>query len=107
MSILRRLRRFLSVFAREMPVADRDAIEGDGFAAAAGRLWLGAEVKSDRLPGVAALSLQTEARGRLVAAMDHAIFATRIARDAVNHAVFVPFHFLEQLLVARVVRVGH
>src|SRR3954462_4820912 len=107
MSILRRLRRFLSVFAREMSVADGDAIEGNGFAAAPGRLWLGAEVEFDRFPAVARLRLQTETRSRFVAAMHHAIFATRVARDAIDHAIFFPLRFLKQFRIARVMRVGH
>ena len=39
--------------------------------------------------------------------MDHAILAARIAGDAVHHAVFVPVHFLEHLLITGVMAVGH
>src|SRR5688572_11401473 len=70
----------------------------------AGWLWLGAKVKPHVFPGIAALGVEAETGGRLVAAMDHAIFATAVFRDAVDDAVLVPFHFLEQLGVARIVR---
>src|SRR5437016_2114938 len=39
--------------------------------------------------------------------MDHAVFATRIAGDAVYHAVFVPVDLVEHFLVMLVVTVGH
>src|SRR2546430_4852358 len=101
------LRFGLGVFAGEMSIAGTDSIEGERLAATAARLRFWPEIKFDRLPCVAALRLQTETRGRLVAAMDHAIFATGIARDSIDHAIFFPFHFLKQLGVARVMRVGH
>src|SRR5262249_19890788 len=107
MSILRRLRRFLGVLSREVPVADTDAVESESFAAATGCFWFRPEIKLDRLPSVAAFRLQSERSGRFVAAMHHAIFTTRIARDAVDDAVFVPLNFFEQLGVARIMRVGH
>src|SRR5438270_14099651 len=107
MSTLRSLGRFLSVFAGEVSVPDRDAIEGNSFAAAPGRFRFRSIIKFDRLPGIAALRLQTETGGWFVAAVHHAVFATRITRDAVDHAVFFPLNFFEQLGVARIMRVGH
>src|SRR5205823_2941631 len=104
---LRSLGRFLSVFPGEMSVPNRDAIEGNGLAAASSRFRFWSEIKFNRLPGIAPLRLQPEARGRLVAAVDHAILATRIARDTIDDSVFFPLHFFEQLGIARVMRVGH
>src|SRR5207249_1952302 len=99
--------RFLSVFTGEMSVPDRDAIEGNGLAAASSRFRFRSEIKLYRLPGIAGLRLQTETRGRLITAVHHAIFATRIARHAVNHSVFLPLHLLQQFGVARIMGVGH
>ena len=80
-------------FAGQVAVAGGHAVEGEHFAAAAGRFRFRAEIKLDRFPGVAALRLQPQTRRRLVTAMHHAVFATRIARDAVHDAVFVPVDF--------------
>src|SRR5207253_6222629 len=65
------------------------------------------EIELDVFPGVAALRLEPESGGRLVTAMDHAIFAATVACDAVDHAVSLPLRFLQQLGVARVVAVRH
>src|SRR5205085_1827877 len=43
----------------------------------------------------------------IVAAMYHAVFATWIASNAVDHAIFVPLHFVEQFLITGVMSVSH
>src|ERR1700738_2561531 len=107
MSILRSLSLFLSVFSGEMSVPDRDAIEGNGLAAASGRFRFRSEIEFNVLPSVATLGLQTETRRRLVSTMHHAILTAGIARFAINHAVFFPLHLIQQFGVARIMRVGH
>src|SRR5439155_11584075 len=110
MSILRGVRCsavLLSGFPREMPVAAADAVKHNCFAASAGGLWLPPEIKLNRLPSIATLRLQAKAGGRLVTAVHHAILATAVACDALHDAVSVPFRFLEQFRVARVMPVGH
>src|SRR5256885_11818651 len=97
MSMLRSLGRFLSVFAGEMSVPDRDAVKSNSFATAPGRFRFRAEIEFNIFPSIAALRLEAERRRRFVAAMHHAIFATRIARDAIDHPVLFPFNFFEQL----------
>src|SRR5207244_11630916 len=82
-------------------------LESDSFTATSRRFWFRSEIKLDRLPSIAALRLQTEAGRRFIPAVHHAILATRVARHAVNHAVFLPLHFLQQFGLARIVRVGH
>src|SRR4030095_1906906 len=42
-----------------------------------------------------------------VATMDHAVFASRIARDALYHAIFIPIDLLQHLLVGGIMTVGH
>src|SRR2546430_4373659 len=90
-----------------MPVSATDTVEREDLATTASRFRFGPEIKLDVLPGIAALRLQAERRGWLVAAMHHAIFAAMIAGHTVDDAVLVPLHVLEHLGVARVVRVGH
>ena len=65
------------------------------------------EVVADVLPVVAALVVGAERAAGIVAAVDHAVLAARVARDAVHHAVFVPVHLVQHFLVARVMAVGH
>src|SRR6266480_6976569 len=103
MSILRRLRsRNFSVLTSFVAVSATHAVESESFAAAAGRFRFRSEIKLDRLPSIAALRLQTETGRRFVPAVHHAILTTRIARHAVNHAVFLPLHLLQQFGVARI-----
>src|SRR6266571_4921332 len=95
LSILRRLRGLgFGVLTGFVTVSTTHAVESESFAATAGRFRFRSEIKFDRLPSIAVLRLQTEARRRFISAMHHAVFATRIARDAVNHAVFLPLDFL-------------
>lgn len=91
----------------EVAFADAGAVEGALFKLGIGgiRLRLGAEVVFHVDPGVAGLVAQRAAR--IVAAVDHAVFAARIARDAVHHPVFLPLHGPEHLAVGRIVAVGH
>ena len=90
----------LGLLSRNVTVAGTHAIECDRFAAASGCLWPRAEIKFHSLPSVARLSVQTETGRRLVAAVGHAILATRISRHAVHDAVFVPIDAREQLGIA-------
>src|SRR5260370_428122 len=108
MSILRRLRGVdFRVLAGLVAVSTAHAVESERFAAASGRFRFWSEIKLDRLPSVAALRLQTEARRRFISAVHHAILATRIARHTIDYAVLLPLHLLQQFGVARIVRVGH
>src|ERR1043166_168392 len=90
-----------------MTVAAAHTIEHGDFAAVASRLRFRSEIEPDVLPGVAALRLQPESGTRLIAAMDHAIFAATVACDAVDHAVTFPLRFLEQLGITGIVAVRH
>src|ERR1700694_1905936 len=90
-----------------MPVSATDAVEREDLAITASRFRFRPKIKSNVLPRVAALRLQAERRGWLVAAMHHAIFAAAVAGHAVDDAVLVPLHLLEHLGVTRVVRVRH
>src|SRR5262245_47181885 len=92
-----------------MTFADADAIEGAlrEFFACREWLWTRPEVIFEILPIVAALIVRAERAAGIVAAMHHAVFAARVARDAVHDAVFFPLHFREHLLIAVVVAVGH
>ena len=81
-----------------------ERINGCAFRARRGS-W--GKVESDILPGVAAFGAATERGGGFVAAVHHAVFATLVARDAVDDAVFLPFGLLEQFAIARIVPVGH
>src|SRR5207302_3393434 len=108
MSILRGLGGIdFGMLASFVAVAGSYAVEGESLAAASRRFRFRSEIKSNVLPRVAALRLQTETGGRLIPTVHHAILATRIARHPVNYAVFFPFHFLEQFGVARVMGVRH
>ena len=53
------------------------------------------------------MKVGAEGAAGVVAAVDHAVFATRIAGHAVDDAVFGPVHFLEHFLVAGIMAVGH
>src|ERR1043166_7105485 len=87
--------------ARQMAVAGGDAIVGRDLVTLAGRFRFRPEVEPDIFPGVAALRVEAQAGRWFVAAMDHAIFAAAVFRDAIDHAVFFPLHFLQQLRVTR------
>src|SRR5271170_6390565 len=73
----------------------------------ANRLWLRAEVVFDVFPVVAGLIIRAERAARIIAAVHHAMFAARIARDAVDDAILFPLHLREHFLVAAVMAVGH
>src|SRR5207244_6337848 len=106
-STLRRLRGLgFGVLTSFVTVSATHTIESDSFTATSRRFRFRSEIKLDRLPSIAALRLQTEAGRRFIPAVHHAILATRVARHAVNHAVFLPLHFLQQFGLARIVRVG-
>src|SRR5690349_9205317 len=113
-SILRCLGRNLGALAREMTVTRGNTVICQHFVTASGWLGTRTEIELYRLPGIAGLSLQPKARRGLIPAMGHAVFATRIACDTVNHAIFLPIHIGEQFGVAIEVastigadRVGH
>ena len=58
-----------------------------------GRYGFGlAEVVFEVLPVIAALVVGAERAAGIVTAMHHAMFAARIARDAVHNPVFFPLH---------------
>ena len=90
-----------------MAFADGDTVER--FHARAGQIRLGlrAEVVSEILPVISGLIVRSERAAGIVAAVDHAVLATRVARLAVHHAVILPLHFTQHLLVAGIVPVGH
>src|SRR4026207_110810 len=97
-----------------MTVARTHAIVGGDFVAPSAVLWFWPEIKPYRFPRVSAFCLQTEAGGWFITAVGHAILATGIACHAIDHAVFVPIHFLQHLGVSLVMscaigahRVGH
>src|SRR3954451_16259020 len=83
-----------------MTVARRYTVIDPEFAAAPGRLWSRTEIESNRLPGIPRLGLQAKTGGRVITAVGHAVFATRIASDSIHHPVFIPIYILEQLGVA-------
>src|SRR6185312_1517252 len=68
-------------------------------AATAGRFRTATEVKLYRFPRIPRLSLQTQTRRRLIAAMRHTIFATRITSHSIDHAVFFPVDVGKKLSV--------
>src|SRR5439155_3459628 len=91
----------------QVAFADREAVKGLDFMAAFVTSRPGREVVFEVFPGVAALIItRTERAARIITAMDHAIFAARIARFAVHNAVFVPLHFLQHFPVTGVMAVG-
>ena len=71
----------------QVSVSGAHAIEGEHLAATASRFRFRAEIEFDRFPRVSALRLQSQRRCRLVAAMHHAIFASAVARHAVDDAI--------------------
>src|SRR5437667_5118937 len=90
-----------------MPFADGEPVARIHFVSAlvTRRFW--PEVVFEILPVIAALEVGAERAAGVVAAVDHAVLAARVARDAVDDAIFVPVHFLEHLPVAGVMAVGH
>src|SRR5450432_4864161 len=90
-----------------MPIAGTDAVVGRDFIAFASWFRFWAEIEAHCFPCVAALRVKAQTGSRLVAAMDHAVLAAAVLRDAVDDAILFPLHFLEQLRVARIMRVGH
>src|SRR5205823_1701743 len=91
----------------QMAFANREAVERVDFLPAFITRRLGPEIVFEILPVVAALKVGAEGAAGVVAAVDHAVFATRIAGDAVDDAVFAPVHFLEHFVVAGIMTVGH
>src|SRR6185295_12895421 len=67
---------------------------------------LATEIKFYCLPRVPAFCLQAQTRRRLIPAMRHAVFTARVARHALDNAVFLPLHFLEHLGVSFVMAFG-
>src|SRR3954447_19858221 len=104
---LRGFRCWLGAFAGDMTVSRADAVVGEHFTAASNSLRLRTEIKLDRFPSVAALSLQAKRCGRLVTTMHHAIFAPGIACDSIDDSVSIPVGLIEQLRVSREMTVGH
>ena len=90
-----------------MAFAERNPIKRIDLAAGVVGLGPGAEVVADILPGIAALVIRAERAAGIIPAVHHAVLAARVARDAVHHAVLVPVHLVQHLLVAGVVAVGH
>ncbi len=90
----------------QMTFADGIAIEGLDVAALVIGLGPGPQVVSDVFPRVAGLVIGAESAAGVIAAMDHAVFAARVAGDAVDHAVFGPVHLVQHFLVAGVVAIG-
>ena len=81
-------------------VSGGHAVERIDAGACGARGGFGCEIKGDILPGIASLSTAAEGGAGLIAAMNHAIFAALVTRDAVDHPVFLPIRFLEELAVA-------
>src|SRR5260370_24741878 len=101
LSILRRLRGLgFGVLTGFVTVSTTHAVESESFAAPPCRFWFRSEIELDRLPGIAAFRLQTQARRLFIPALHHAILATRIARHAFNNAVFIPIHLLQHFIAA-------
>src|ERR1700745_2850711 len=97
-----------------MTVTRTHAIVGNDFVAAPTALRPWPKIKPQRFPSVSAFCLEAEAGGWFITAVGHAIFAARIASHAIDHAVFVPIHFLQHLGVGFIMpsavgayRVGH
>src|SRR6266446_1940607 len=90
---------------RGMSVSGADSIERIYMFEFGSRLR--SECKFDRLPHVALARFEVESGRGFVAAMDHAILASRIAHFSVLDAEFVPIRFLQQLAIRFVMTVGH
>src|SRR2546421_7489062 len=90
-----------------MTISRTDAVECENFAAASSRLWLGTEIEFDGFPSVAAVGLQAQGRRWLIAAMNHAIFASAVARNPLDNSVAIPLGLLEQFGVSAIMPVGH
>src|SRR5437762_8384457 len=80
-----------------MPVTGANTVVSRNLATFSSRSRPRTEVEFHCLPSVAAFRLEAEAGGRFIAAMSHAIFAARIFRYAINHAILVPIDIREQL----------
>src|SRR5687768_16956090 len=90
-----------------MTFADGKTVESVDVLALEIRLGFGAEIVAEILPVIAALIICAERAAGVVTTVDHAVFAARIASDAIDHAVFVPIDLLQHLLVGAVMAVGH
>ena len=72
-------------------------------------LWpgAGAKVEPDVFQGITGFALEAY-RGRgLVATLYHAILASRVLGNAIDHAVSVPIDLFLEFSVSRVVAIGH
>src|SRR5215471_8591697 len=65
------------------------------------------EVIFEILPVIAALKISSKRATGIITAMYHAVFASRISRDTVHHAIFAPIHLSQHLVVTRVMAVSH
>src|SRR6266446_3446285 len=81
----------------EMAFANRESVEGLNVAAFIVGFRFGSEIVFEILPVIAAFEVGAQGAAGIITAMHHAIFATRIARHAINHAVFVPIYLIQHL----------
>src|SRR5689334_10352878 len=91
----------------QVALANREAVEGVYFSALVIRFGFGPKVIFEIFPVIAALIVRAEGAAGIVATVHHAVFATRIAGDSVDNAVFVPVHFFEHLTVTSIMAIGH
>src|SRR5258706_7496239 len=91
----------------EVAFAHRYAVKCIHLATCVIRFGLGAEIIFDVLPIVPALIIRSQCRARIVAAMHHAMLASRIPRHPIDYAIFVPFDLLEHFLVTAVMAISH
>src|SRR5262245_60735713 len=72
-------------------------------------LWpgAGAKVEPDVFQSITGFALQAYSCRGLVAALHHAILASRVPGNAIDHTVLAPIHVFLEFSVGRVVAVGH
>src|SRR2546422_8349853 len=97
MRILGSLCREFGFLAGQVSIARTDAVKNSNLISLARCLRSGTKIKTDVLPRIAALRLEAETGRWLIAAMHHAVLTAHIPGHAVDHAVFLPLHFLQQL----------
>src|SRR6266850_1799721 len=91
----------------QVTFADRESVKSVYLAALIIGLRSSSEVVFDILPVIAALIIGAERATGVVSAMDHAVFAARIAGDAIDYAVFIPINFRQHLLIAGIMAIRH
>src|SRR6185369_13174553 len=84
-----------------------EAVEGVDLSTLVVGLWLCSKVIFEILPIIASLEIGAERATGIVATVDHAIFAARVAGDSIYDAVFVPVHFLEHFPITGIMSIGH